>query len=377
MKKYLSCIFAFLLAFGGFVSEAQASDTLKLLFGGDTYFGESYGVFETGASPQGEPGIYEKSTEGLSALARDAHWSIVNLEAPLTLPLPGEGVKKLILHWSNPDKSSSTLKSCGIKAVSLANNHTMDYGSQGLSNTLKTLEKWQIEYVGAGLNEEQAMKPLIKTFELKGQKVTLIVLTGYHYRKSYDEKYGFYAEGTKAGVAILDIERTSQRITRLRERFPNGIIVVFPHWGKNYEEVKKSQIKGAHKFIESGADIVLGHGPHMLQPIERYKGKWIVYSLGNFVFNTPGRYQSKEDAYPYSFVAIIELEPKGKANPGQLKLYPILSDNKKTDFRPRPVTEEEFVEVLQILEYHSKSGISNLVRTGKGPLGRFLSLPLK
>lgn len=62
MKKYLSCIFAFLLAFGGFVPEAQASDTLKLLFGGDTYFGESYGVFETEASPQSEPGIYNKSS---------------------------------------------------------------------------------------------------------------------------------------------------------------------------------------------------------------------------------------------------------------------------------------------------------------------------
>jgi len=376
MKKCLSYIFAiFVLAFGGLLEEAQASSTLKLLFGGDTYFGESYEVFEAGTSSQDEPGIYRGSTEGLSALTLGAHWSMVNLEAPLTLPIPNEAVDKPILHWANPDKSASTLKSCGIKAVSLANNHTMDYGPKGLSNTLKTLDKWQIERIGAGLDEEQAMAPLIKTFELAGQELTLVVLTGYHYRKSYDEKHRFYAEDKRAGVALLDVERTAKRIEKLRKKFPNGMIVVFPHWGKNYEGVKKSQIKGAHKFIESGADLVLGHGPHMLQAIERYKGKWIVYSLGNFVFNTPGLYQSRKNAYPYSFVALIEIESKGKTKTGQIKLYPILSDNKKTNFHPRLVTKEEFTEVLQILEYHGKSGIPNLVRTGKDSLGHFLTLP--
>ena len=376
MKKqifYFSVLFTF---FSFMASTSEASSALKLVFGGDTYFGESYGVHEIGSTSGDEPGIYDSSIKELSALPLSANWCMVNMEAPLSFPIPNEAVDKNLLHWANPDKTASTLKRHGIKAVSLANNHTMDYGPKGLLNTLATLKKWEIEKIGAGVNEKDANKPIIKTFTIDDQKVTLIVLSGYHYRKAYDTKYHFYAKGERPGVALLDVKKTAKKIKDLRKDFPEALIVISPHWGKNYEGIKRDQIKVAHKFIESGADIIFGHGPHMLQPIERYKGKWIIYSLGNFVFNTPGRYQTEKEAYPYSFIAVLELENKGKSITSLIRLYPTFSDNKTTNFKSRFVTEEEFMDVLSNLEYYSKSGgIPNLVRTSNDSFGHFLILP--
>ena len=90
--------------------------------------------------------------------------------------------------------------------------------------------------------------------------------------------------------------------------------------------------------------MVIGHGSHMFQEIEKFKGKWIIYSLGNLVFNAPGRYQ-KKNIHPYSMVAMFDINEQGNNSVINLKLYPILSDNHETNYQPRFVNSKEIKTV--------------------------------
>ena len=93
-------------------------------------------------------------------------------------------------------------------------------------------------------------------------------------------------------------------------------------------------------MINYGANLVIGHGAHGIQEIENYKGRWILYSIGNFVFLSEGRYE--ESGYPpYSCAAQLLLADNGGKLRKWLRLYPIHSDNMKTDFQPRPLTDDE------------------------------------
>lgn len=105
-------------------------------------------------------------------------------------------------------------------------------------------------------------------------------------------------------------------------------------------------------MIDAGADMVMGHGTHMFQEIELYKDKWIIYSLGNFAFNAPGRYEKKE-ANAYSFLAMLEITENKSNLVMSLRLYPILSDNLKTNYQPRFIVDSEKQEVYDFLKDHS------------------------
>ena len=88
---------------------------------------------------------------------------------------------------------------------------------------------------------------------------------------------------------------------------PDIFIVIYPHWGGNYKPVSDVQKAFAHNWIDAGADIVIGHGAHTIQEIEQYKGKWIFYNIGNFIFNALGRYSST-GAKPYSLMVKLIIE---------------------------------------------------------------------
>ena len=101
-------------------------------------------------------------------------------------------------------------------------------------------------------------------------------------------------------------------------------------------------------MINAGADLVIGHGAHILQEIEYYKGKWIIYGLGNFVFNSPGRYQ-KRNVKAYSMAAMLNIQEVGGNIRSSLYLYPIFSDNLITNYQPHPVDGKHLDDIRNFL----------------------------
>ena len=153
------------------------------------------------------------------------------------------------------------------------------------------------KWFGAGLTEKEAAHPFIKSFSFGGKKLRLAVISAFEYRKRYAFKYNFYAKGDKGGVYRLSAKKIRKQIKKLKAMDPEIFVVIFPHWGENYRWKTDRQTTNAHQFINDGADLVIGHGGHSIQEIEKYKDNWIIYGLGNFVFLSPGRY-TKENAMP-------------------------------------------------------------------------------
>ena len=121
----------------------------------------------------------------------------------------------------------------------------------------------------------------------------------------------------------------------------------------------------AEKLVDAGADIIIGHGGHLIQEIEKYNDKWIIYSLGNFVFNSPGRYE-KENAWPYSVISILRFSFKNNKLNARVRLYPIVTDNLVTNYQTHPVDEKDFNKTIELLTDKSASSKASLSNTGKG-----------
>lgn len=297
-----------------------------MFFLGDTGFGESYGDINLN-----EKG-YDYSFKNFKQILESADYTVMNLETPLTTP-DKPHLEKTYVHWSDPIKGTLELKNEGVDLVGLANNHTMDYGIDGLKQTFEVLKENEIAWVGAALNDEDAIAPFVKNFTVEDKKVSIVIIAVY------------------SGPKGIDSAKIASQIKDLKNKNKDIFVIVFPHWGNNYEDRTEKQQKKAYELIDAGADMIIGHGAHMLQEIEKYKGSLIVYSLGNFVFNSPGRYKSM-DAPPFSLIAKLLVDE----NDFNLKLYPIFTDNLQTDYQGRFVTEDEFGEVVKLLKLDGQTG---------------------
>ena len=199
--------------------------------------------------------------------------SVVNLETAIT----NEGVKvpKEYNFRSDPN-SLSGLKNAGFQLVSLANNHSFDYGQSGFTDTLANLKKYQLDYMGGGANKEEAYGA--KTYSIKGRSIKVVAFS----RVLPD--FSWLATDTKPGLAN-GYDLTLIQNTIEKEKKDADFLFVYIHWGV---ETKRSpeafQRDWAKTMIDSGADGVIGSHPHVLQGFEYYKGKPIAYSLGNFLF---------------------------------------------------------------------------------------------
>ncbi len=196
-----------------------------------------------------------------------------NLENPLT---PGREIYITEMLLRADPEVIPALKNVGFGILSLANNHTLDFGLEGLSDTLKYLDKAAIKYTGAWKNAEESYLPTY--MEAGGIKVAFLaftdpIMTPFVYRKE-----------TEPGIAFLNPEKIASSI---KESKANGdFTIVYLHRGEEYvAEPGDTEIGLAHLAIDAGADLVVGSHPHVVQKVEQYKGKFIFYSLGNFVFD--------------------------------------------------------------------------------------------
>ncbi|MCH7603919.1 MAG: CapA family protein [Planctomycetes bacterium] len=351
----------------------------RLLLLGDTSFGESY---QARRAEKGEENIlqtrgYDDCLLLLTPLLARADRVVANLETPVTMPgTPGSSPlagKKDYINWADSERTPATLAKHGITAVSLANNHAMDYGRDGLSRTLDALRARGIEYFGAGLDEDAAARPLVIETSSGMSTPQIVIAAGFEYRRSYEELFHFYAISDAPGAPGVNNwrpDRATEQIADLRKKYPDAILIAYPHWGSNYAWRRTRQADLGRAIIDAGADLVIGHGSHTLQEIELYQGRWIINSLGNFVFNSPGRYKA-ENCPPYSFMAMLELRREGEGWGYTIRLYPIFSDNRISDYHPRPVTASEFRSVRNLLR---DRGSMPGIETGEDRFGHYLEV---
>ncbi len=198
--------------------------------------------------------------------------AFANLESPISKR--GKKQNKKYCFKAKPI-AAKILKNAGFDVLSLANNHIMDYGDSAMLDTIDLLKKYKICSVGAGKNLKFAQQPVI--LKVKNLKIAF-----FAYNCTYP--FSVNAQQNKPGANPSEIENIKTVINTIRDKV--DIIIVSFHWGIEYNDFpEKWQIKLAHQAIEAGADIILGHHPHILQGVEFYHGKPIFYSLGNFVFD--------------------------------------------------------------------------------------------
>jgi len=197
-----------------------------------------------------------------------------NLETAL---IQGREIGPAEMVFRAAPEMAFVLKDFGFSVISLANNHTMNFGQAGLADTMLNLAEAQVAYAGAGHNSSEAYWP---AFVVKNG----LLFAFLSYTDNDVVPASYFATATSSGVAYMDIAKMKQAVNLAK--LVADVVIVSMHSGAEYSDRPNTrQIKFAHAAIDAGADLVIGHHPHVVQTAEKYKGKYIFYSLGNFVFD--------------------------------------------------------------------------------------------
>lgn len=206
-----------------------------------------------------------------------------------------------------PSAREGILKDFSFDVMTLANNHMMDYGTEGLASTIREIKKQGIETIGGGSDLSQAMAPYIK--EVNGKKIAILAAT------RVVPQIDWYAQKDKAGL-MTTYEQTDrfqmlkEEITRLKTEENCDIVIMYVHWGNDSDKtILGNQVTLGHGYIDAGADIVIGNHTHVLQGMEFYQGKLICYGISNFLF---GNYHSD------TMVLTLEIDEANHITPKML-----------------------------------------------------------
>ncbi len=221
---------------------------------------------------------------------RAADLAFGNLEGPISERGKNQGSE---YSFRAEPRMAESLTFTGFDVLSLANNHIMDWGGDALADTVVRLRANGIEPIGAGENYEEANRAYIA--DVKGTKIAFLAYTTL-YPKSFSAKGARLPDGQGSasggeaknfpGVSSFELSRTAQEIRDLKESGAADVVVISFHWGEEYDTTANAAEKNiAHALADAGADLIVGHHPHVAQEVERYKNSWIAYSLGNFVFD--------------------------------------------------------------------------------------------
>jgi poly-gamma-glutamate synthesis protein (capsule biosynthesis protein) len=195
-----------------------------------------------------------------------------NLEGPISNK--GERVGS-IYSFRNNLAVIEGLNFAGFDILSVANNHIFDYGREAIEDTFNRLKTAGIDYVGGGFNEIEAYSPIIR--EVNGTKIAFLAYT------NLGSKF-WAAKGEELGIAWLEKERMEKEVKEAKSQA--DIVITSFHYGEEYYlEPTSFQVSISRAAIDAGADLVIGHHPHVAQKIEKYRTGYIAYSLGNFVFD--------------------------------------------------------------------------------------------
>lgn len=243
-------------------------------------------------------------------LMLDCDLRLINLESTLTRS--DDKVKKAFNFRSDPSHVDC-LKKAQIDVVTLANNHVLDYGSEGFVETLETLDAAEIQRVGAGMSLADARKPVI--LERDGVKIGILGCTDNE--PDWAATEGFL--GTHY-VRVSDVEKIGNDIEALRPQV--DVLVLTMHWGPNMRQTPRpNYIHFAKAMIEWGVDIFHGHSSHVFQGVQDYKGKLIIFDAGDFVDDYA------VDPYLHNDRAFLFVVDVDKDGPKRLHMYPTVIDD--------------------------------------------------
>lgn len=255
----------------------------------------------------------------------DDDLTVVNLEGTLTTSTD-RAVKTFT--FKGPAEYTDILKNGSVEAVTIANNHSHDFGATGFSDTQKALDQANIPYFGYNT---------VATLRVRGEKFALIGINGLD-------------DPSEATLTKL--------ITRAKKQKPDAIIVYY-HWGIERNALPEAyETKLAKSAIDHGADLVLGSHPHVVQGIEMYKGRYIVYSLGNFCFGGNTN-PSDKDSMIFQLTFHFENGKLTATNDAKVLPCSISSSSSTNDFQPRVLTGSESTRVLNKISTRSRTwGVS-------------------
>lgn len=267
-RKFCSALIAslcFVTQGTSFAQNTEIEPVVSIAFVGDILLDELPGrLIKKGIDP----------FKSFSSILNAADFRVGNLENVVATRGSAEP-GKFYTFRAHP-RTLSVLKR-HFDAVSLANNHSGDFGPVAFSEMLTLLERNGIAYFGGGINLAQAHVPLM--IERKGLRIALL---------GYNEFFprSFEADQDKPGIAWSEDEQVQLDIANARSQYRADLVIPFMHWGWEDEpSASTRQTYLARLMIEAGADAVVGGHPHVTQNIENYRGKPIIYSLGNFLFD--------------------------------------------------------------------------------------------
>lgn len=264
-------------------------------------------------------------------LFRESDWRMCNLECAISdRGTPWERTEKTF-HFRSDAKNVAVLRAAGIDAVSLANNHVLDFEAEAFFDTLEILDKQGIRHAGAGRNLDDAMKPAV--FDLHGIKLGMIAFT--------DNQPDWEATPDRPGIFYVPIDARDDRAHLLLERIravrkQTDLLIASAHWGPNWGyEPPAAHVEFAHLMIDAGANIIFGHSGHIFRGIEFYRSRPIIYCAGNFIDDYAVDPVERNDE---SFVFVVDLRDPAVSG---LRLFPTVVD----DFQARMARGDRAKEV--------------------------------
>jgi gamma-polyglutamate biosynthesis protein CapA len=238
-----------------------------------------------------------------------------NFENPIT-NREGYPEADVQIHLNTKPEAVNALKKAKFSSVNLANNNIKDYGKQGLLDTLRAFDGQDIDTVGAGRDLKEASRISYQT--VNGIKVAVLGFSDIIPRD-------YRARKDRSGIAPADPDVFFPLVAKAKSNA--DLVLVHMHWGLEYDSGYHPRQQGlARALVDAGADVVIGHHPHVLEPVEVYKQGVILYSLGNFVFDQ-GWSRTRE-----SVLVQYKLLQGGKK--AKLELHPMVI----REGQPRPLT---------------------------------------
>jgi len=309
-------------------ARAETGNAVVLSFAGDCtlgidgrygYTNSFHDVFEK------EQKRYAYFFENVAAIFSKGDFTAVNLEGPLTSSIIMQDKE---FAFKGPPEYANILQDGGVGAVNLSNNHSGDYLERGLADTKTALAGAGIGYFGAGSGY---------TVNIKG---VLIGFLGY--------------TGWSSGSAVKNT--ISNDISEMKSNGADIVAVSF-HWGNEQEHYPTATQTDLGRFaIDAGADLVFGHHPHVIQGIEAYDGRFIVYSMGNFCY---GGHKNPADKDTFIFQQTFTLangDGKPYISETSAVVYPCLisSVKNRNDFKPTPAEGADFERIVSRLTEYSE-----------------------
>lgn len=260
-----------------YAKETADPKEVSIVFAGDILFDDGYAIMAK--MKQRGKGIEGSISQDMLEIMRGADIFMLNNEFPYTDR--GEPTPEKSFTFRARPEYASYLLDMGADIVSLANNHAYDYGEISLTDTIDTLSQIGMPFVGAGRNLDEAVKPVY--FIANDKRIAFISATQIERLDNPDTKG---ATDSSPGVfRCWNVELLLQVIQNARQ--VSDYVIVYIHWGtESTDELDWAQKEQAVKIAEAGADLIIGDHPHVLQPVGYCGNVPVIYSLGNYLFNS-------------------------------------------------------------------------------------------